>query len=48
MNNYSNANSSGCTSEQRKQNVVDTVGKFKSNYAEARLHLWTLETCSAD
>lgn len=36
MNNYSNANSSGCTSEQRKQNVVDTVGKFKSNYAEAR------------
>ena len=29
MNNYSNANGSGYTSEQRKQNVVDTLGKFK-------------------
>lgn len=32
----SNANSSGYTSEQRNQNAVDSVGKFKSGYAEKR------------
>jgi len=35
MNNYSNANGSGYTSEQRKQNVVDTLGKFKREKSES-------------